>query len=134
MSEGGIFSGMEGYDALDHLDEKQTAEGLIVTRTCEMCQREIGTLIPWVELFLVANQINPAQRIPSLSAWKADRRKIYPEVVCRYDQTPLLYPFTPQKARSLVDQALSNTGVASAEQRNIIGQLIAQSRQVPRQG
>lgn len=128
-NDGGIFQGFSGYEDLNSMDEKQTPEGHRISQTCESCGREMEAIIPWAELFIVASGQLP-------QGWKIGHGKVFPDMTCPCNHAKLYFPYTPSRAAQLVQQAVSPNGVASAEQRQIIGtlqqrMLAAQRQQMP---
>lgn len=123
FSPSSIFDGSPALEVYQNVSEEKTPEGLSLERQCERCLKRLGILIPWSELYVVANSRWPQQY--RMSVWKRSERyrKMFPDVYCRCG-TLALVGFTPSEAQAICSKALT-AGIIDDTQMRQIDQLKA---------
>ncbi len=115
---GSIFDGSPALEVYSKIVEETTPEGLRLERNCEKCLKRMGILIPWSELYVVANGRWPQKY--GMSEWQRSERyrKLFPTIHCRCDSL-LLVGFTPESAKAVCGKALASGVIDDVQMRQI---------------
>jgi hypothetical protein len=104
--DAGIYSGA-GHEDYEGIQESVSADGVQILMNCRRCGKRHAVTIEWQELFVVGSN-GPGKSLMTPRGWtySPNNQKLYPmNVPCAKCQEPLCPQFTPDEARSRVNDA-----------------------------